>query len=155
MTIAAITAARHAAGAIALAAVAVSAHALGARGNAKEPIVREMEISLEPRIFHYPNDRRDRSPTRTAKIGTLTVVGTAVYDEVARPLVAAESIFEECASSTTRVTVYAHFRHGRVTEATALGLDEAAAECARKLVAGTEFSVGEEMDLMIPIDLVK
>jgi len=153
---AAIIAARPAAGAIALAVLAVSANALGVRGKAPEaPIVREMEITLEPRIFHYPNERRDRSPTRAAKLGTLTVVGTAVYDEVARPLAATESIFAECAYSTTRVTVYAHFSGGRVTESTALGLDETSAECARKLVDGMEFSVGEEMDLMIPIDLVK
>jgi hypothetical protein len=136
---AAIPAARHAVGAIALAALAVSAN-LAMRTPAK-PV--DVSVIIEtPTLGHV-------------SFGAIAVVGTPSYEAVVRNVLVLESAFARCAFTTTRVTIYSHVFEGQMTEVEVLGEDEQAAACVKAQVSWLGRDIGDEFDVMIPVDLVE
>lgn len=136
------TTARHAVGACALAALAVSA-TLVARSRAAPPPPEEIVVEL------------GRVPAARARIGELVVVGSPAYEEVAWAVERAHGLFATCGDPYARVAVYAHVAGGRVTEASAEARDPRLATCVTNIVTRLRFPVADELDVMIPIDLVE
>ena len=87
-----------------------------------------------------------------AQIRQLTVVGSPAHTEMTWTIQPLATAFADCASSATRVTLYAHFSGGVITELSALGDDVAANRCAIHTSARLTAPVLDEMDVMIPID---
>lgn len=139
--------ARPAVSAIALAAVAVSAILAMRPSKATPTIVEDVE--------HTPHCCDGSTNTGRVKLGPIHVVGSPSYETIMREVSAIAPELARCASTTTRVTLYAHVTQRHIAQVTAFGDDEAATSCVENLVAFMSFAVDEDVDLMIPIDLVK
>jgi hypothetical protein len=133
-------AARHAVSSLGLAALAVSATVLTGFASLEDDL--ELEVStLE-------------APAWTASIRNLTVVGSPDADEVARAVAPLATALAYCTSSGARVTIYAHFSGGVVTEVDAYGTDTGGNQCAMHAIDKLAVPVLDELDVMIPIDFV-
>jgi hypothetical protein len=140
--------ARSAVGALALAALAVSA-TLATRSSA-EPAEPEF-------VFEPCRDGRPRlpSPTSRASIGAIAVVGTPHYEAVVQAVTPLAAQFARCAGATTRVTIYAHVTNRVITQLAVLGDDENASACMHELLGIVGLPIDDDVDLMIPVDLMK
>jgi hypothetical protein len=131
MMIAERASARIAVGALALAALAVSAK--------PAPVVTEPVLVT----------------TSYASLGAIAVVGTPNYERVVEALAPLEAHLDRCATVTTRVSIYAHVTFHNITELTVLGDDATAANCVRLVVLLRGLPVDDDVDLMIPVELVR
>lgn len=86
----------------------------------------------------------------SARMRELTVVGSAQHDEMTWAL--QRVAFSACATTGARVTLYAHFSGGVVTNLEAYGTDADANACAMQRIEKLTVPVLDEMDVMIPID---
>ncbi len=151
MSIAAITAARHAVGAAALAALAVSA------------ILGSAAITRTPKDTSYLIDIGeaergelvcgDACGVRVA-LGRIAVVGTPDYDRVVERVGSYHDAIASCftLSLTGRITAYAHVVGGVVDQVSVLGDHSMVGTCVAHVVGTMHFDVDDPMDLMIPID---
>ena len=129
--------ARPAVSALALAALAVSG-TLFTRTEAAAPL---------PVYF--------AEPLGHVRLGPINVVGSPSYEAIVREVSAIAPELVRCAYATTRVTIYAHVRQRHVAQVTVFGDDAATTSCVEKIVAFMAIAVEEDVDLMIPVDLVK
>jgi hypothetical protein len=129
---AAITAARYAVSSIGLAALAVSATRLLAQREVPEELVVESHLA-----------------SNRAIVRDVTVVGSPDYEIVARGVQELEPLLQRCAWTTGRTTLYAHLANGVVT---VVGGD--ASDCMTSVIEQLTVSSLDEMDVMIPIDVV-
>jgi hypothetical protein len=151
MVIAERASARIAVGALALAAMAVSAtFATSPPKPAPEMIPTDIEDDPE-RCKEADDD--DRAPGY-ASIGAIAVVGTPNYEAAVREVQPLARQLSRCATETTRVTIYAHVASRHITQLAVLGDSEAAALCVRQLVNLVGLPIADDVDVMIPVDLV-
>ena len=144
MMIAERASARIAVGALALAALALSA----TRATPAEP--------SEPIAMSCREGRNELpSPTSRASIGAVVVVGTPRYEAVVQVVKPLAAQFARCAGATTRVTIYAHVTNRTITQLEVLGDDDNATGCMHELVNILGLPIDDDVDLMIPVDLVK
>jgi hypothetical protein len=137
MMIAERASARIAVGALALAALAVSARPTPAR---VAPAVIERDASF--------------AMTGYARLGAIAVVGTPSYERAVAAIAPLERQLDRCAAETTRVTIYAHVTHQHITELAVLGDSEDAALCVQQIVGLVGLPIDDDVDVMIPVDLV-
>ena len=139
MMIAERASARFAVGAFALAALAVSAR----RPAPVAPAAIECEA------------RETRTAHGHARLGVISVVGTPNYEAAVREIEPLATAFGRCARETTRVTIYAHVSNQHITQLDVLGDSDDAALCVQQLVLLMGLPIADEVDVMIPVDLVR
>ena len=133
--------ARHAVGALALAALAVSAAAMTRQTEPEVQTVFELDTAD---CFAHP----------VTTLGEVVVVGTDQDEPVRNALEQLTWRLPSCARQAMHVTIYAHLEGGAASAIEVQGDDDVVTECVRRTVRALRFAVDAPVDVMVPVDLV-
>ena len=133
--------ARHAVGALALAALAVSAAAFAAQ---PEPVTQTV----------FELDTADCFSEPETTLGEIVVVGTDQYEPVHEALEQLTMALPRCTKQAMHVTIYAHIEGGEASAIEVQGDDTTVTDCVRRTMMVVRFAIDAPVDVMVPVDLV-